>query len=147
VPFKFCPCHTGHQYSDLRTAFMSDSAEQRRVKRPRTTSNAERCTTISRTYLWFDDGNIILHAESTQFRVHRSILSASSSVFRDMFSLPQPENENVVDRCPVVRVSDTSHPGLPHPTTKQCHVTCGNCHFEVANDSICMCIVHGASEK
>jgi hypothetical protein len=35
-------------------------------------------------------------------------LSASSSVFRDMFNLPQPENDNVVDGCPVVHVSNTA---------------------------------------
>jgi len=33
------------------------------------------------------------------------------------------------------------------PTTKQCHVTCRNCHFGVASDSIYVCIVHRASEK
>jgi len=34
-----------------------------------------------------------------------------------------------------------------HLTTKQCHVTCGNCHFGVASDSIYVCIVCRASEK
>jgi len=40
-----------------------------------------------------------------------------------------------------------SHPGLPHPTCKQCHVTCGNCHFVVASSLGCMCIVNRVSEK
>ncbi|KIM91580.1 hypothetical protein PILCRDRAFT_733 [Piloderma croceum F 1598] len=84
---------------------MSDSAEQRPAKRPRTNaSNA----VPSPGDPWLDDGNIILQAESTQFRVVRSILSASSSVFGDMFSFPQPENENLVYGCPVVHVSDTA---------------------------------------
>ena len=40
--------------------------------------------------LWFDDGNVILIAESTSFEVHKSILSSKSYVFKDMFSIPQP---------------------------------------------------------
>ncbi|KIM82681.1 hypothetical protein PILCRDRAFT_70265 [Piloderma croceum F 1598] len=87
---------------------MSDSAEQQCAKRPRIDTSNALPTIPERGDPWLDDRNIILHAESTQFRVHRSILSASSSVFRDMFSLPQPENENLVDGCPVVHVSDTA---------------------------------------
>ncbi|KDR86009.1 hypothetical protein GALMADRAFT_132620 [Galerina marginata CBS 339.88] len=55
---------------------------------------------------WFDDGNVILQAENTQFRVHRSILSRHSQVFQDMFSLPQPEKETLFEGCPLVHVSD-----------------------------------------
>lgn len=56
---------------------------------------------------WYEDGNIVLEAESTQFRIFRGILSASSSIFRDMFSMPQPsESECLVEGCPVVRLSD-----------------------------------------
>jgi BTB/POZ domain len=87
---------------------MSDSAEQRRAKRPRTDALNAVPPLPECGDPWLDDGNIILQAESTRFRVLRSILSASSSVFRDMFSLPQPENENAVDGCPVVHVSDTA---------------------------------------
>jgi BTB/POZ domain len=87
---------------------MSDSPEQRPTKRPRTDAPNSLSPLWECGDPWLDDGNIILQAESTQFRVLRSILSASSSVFRDMFSLPQPENENLVDGCPVVHVSDTA---------------------------------------
>jgi BTB/POZ domain len=87
---------------------MSDSAEQRCTKRPRTDTSNAIPTVPERGDPWLDDGNIILQAESTQFRVVRSILSASSSVFGDMFGIPQPENENLVDGCPVVHVSDTA---------------------------------------
>ncbi|EIN09640.1 hypothetical protein PUNSTDRAFT_67037, partial [Punctularia strigosozonata HHB-11173 SS5] len=40
--------------------------------------------------LWFEDGNIVISsffAPDTLFRVHRSILSLNSVVFRDMFAL------------------------------------------------------------
>ncbi|PPQ91166.1 hypothetical protein CVT25_003143 [Psilocybe cyanescens] len=39
--------------------------------------------------LWFDDADVIFRAGSKAFRVHRSILSARSTVFNDMFSVPQ----------------------------------------------------------
>ncbi|KDR86013.1 hypothetical protein GALMADRAFT_49237, partial [Galerina marginata CBS 339.88] len=55
---------------------------------------------------WFDDGNVILQAENTQFRVHRGNISRHSQVFRDMFSLPQPEKEPLFEGCPLVHVSD-----------------------------------------
>src|ERR1700755_1150246 len=37
--------------------------------------------------LWFFDGSVILQAESTLFRVHKSQLSRRSIVFSDMFAL------------------------------------------------------------
>jgi hypothetical protein len=39
--------------------------------------------------LWFEDDNLILHAENTVFRVSKGVLAAHSSVFRDMLSFPQ----------------------------------------------------------
>ncbi|KAH8101839.1 hypothetical protein BXZ70DRAFT_1007079 [Cristinia sonorae] len=61
----------------------------------------------SRGELWFDDGNIILIAERTGFRVHKSILSWCSEVFRDMFPVPQPVDAEMWGDCPVVHLSDT----------------------------------------
>ncbi|KAJ7037764.1 hypothetical protein C8F04DRAFT_998754 [Mycena alexandri] len=54
---------------------------------------------------WFDDGNIILQVESTQFRLVKSILSMHSSVFSDMFTIPLPAYEPTIDNCPVVVLS------------------------------------------
>ena len=40
-----------------------------------------------------EDADLILRsADSTEFRVHRCILSIASPVFRDMFALPQPHD-------------------------------------------------------
>lgn len=64
---------------------------------------------LQRSRFWFDDGNVILQAENTQFRVHRSLLSMQSSVFKDMFSMPQPMDTATtlnVDRCPIITLSD-----------------------------------------
>lgn len=60
--------------------------------------------------LWFDDGNIILIAESTPFKVHKSMLSKKSEVFSDMFTIPQPEIQDeteLIDGTPVVHMSDS----------------------------------------
>ncbi|KAF9034392.1 hypothetical protein BJ165DRAFT_1534199 [Panaeolus papilionaceus] len=59
--------------------------------------------------IWYSDGSVILQAGQTQFRVHKSILEACSSVFKDMFSLSQPEHsdsEGTIDGCPVVYLHD-----------------------------------------
>lgn len=65
--------------------------------------------------LWFPDGSIVVIAERTGFRVHVSVLSRSSPVFRDIFGLPQPVPCNGLDGnstfqgVPVIHVSDTAH--------------------------------------
>lgn len=57
---------------------------------------------------WLSDGNVILQAESTQFRVHKSVLSMHSTVFRDMFTVPQPDEQPKVEGCPIVHLSDAA---------------------------------------
>ncbi|KAJ7163227.1 hypothetical protein C8R46DRAFT_1193735 [Mycena filopes] len=74
-----------------------------RAKRRRTDDLDATPTAITRsTEYWFDDGNIILQVESTQFRLTKSILSMHASVFRDMFTMPLPANEPTIENCPVV---------------------------------------------
>ncbi|KAJ7142087.1 hypothetical protein C8R43DRAFT_1238200 [Mycena crocata] len=58
--------------------------------------------------LWFEDGNIVLQAGNSQFRVFRSILAARSPVFKDMFSFPQPTDSELVDGCPLVHFPDVA---------------------------------------
>lgn len=59
--------------------------------------------------LWFDDGNLVLQAGNTQFRIHRGIICASSTVFKEMFGLPQlVPGDEVVEGCPVVHLSDSA---------------------------------------
>ncbi|KZP08425.1 hypothetical protein FIBSPDRAFT_802984 [Athelia psychrophila] len=66
--------------------------------------------TIARSDVWFEDGNIVIQAEQTQFKVLRSVLAAQSSVFQGMFSIPQPpsEKQEAVDGCAVVHVTDSA---------------------------------------
>lgn len=61
--------------------------------------------------LCFHDGNIVLLAENTYFRVHKSVLSRHSSVFDDMLSVPQPSpaagtDDGLIEGCSVVSLSD-----------------------------------------
>lgn len=79
------------------------------AKRKRTEEDAD-AKAIVRSDLWFEDGNIVLEAERTQFKVHRGLLSRNSSVFRDMFTVPQPSTteEEMVEGCAVVQLSDSA---------------------------------------
>ncbi|KZP13134.1 hypothetical protein FIBSPDRAFT_798094, partial [Athelia psychrophila] len=63
-----------------------------------------------RSDIWYEDGNVILQAGGTQFKVHRSILAENSTVFKDMFSFPQPPsaNQELLEGCQIVRLSDTA---------------------------------------
>ncbi|KAK0236374.1 hypothetical protein EDD85DRAFT_639463 [Armillaria nabsnona] len=58
--------------------------------------------------VWFEDGNIIIQAESAQFRVYRGILAMNSSVLRGMFELAQPDESDMQDGCPVVHFYDSA---------------------------------------
>ncbi|KAF7296523.1 BTB domain-containing protein [Mycena chlorophos] len=59
-------------------------------------------TIIRSPDFFFEDGSIILQVQSTQFRVAKSMLALHSTVLRDMFTLPLPANEPMVEGCPVV---------------------------------------------
>lgn len=58
--------------------------------------------------LWFDDGNLVIQAGNSQYRVFRGILAARSPVFQDMLSFPQPPDSELVEGCPVVFLPDSS---------------------------------------
>ncbi|KAJ7465585.1 hypothetical protein FB451DRAFT_1487113 [Mycena latifolia] len=63
---------------------------------------------VIRSKIWYSDGSAVLQAEATQFRVHASLLSAASTVFKDMFDVAQsPENsQSQVDGCPLIQLYD-----------------------------------------
>lgn len=59
--------------------------------------------------LWLEDGNIIFQAEGKQFKVYRGLLSLQSTIFRDMFTVPQySAGDSFVEGCPVVHLSDAA---------------------------------------
>ncbi|KAL1718716.1 hypothetical protein EV715DRAFT_200573 [Schizophyllum commune] len=82
------------------------SAESRPGKRART-EDANPGPIKRSEKIWFDDGNLVVQAEQTQFRVHKSVLAKHSLFFRDLKDLPQPDTpEASVDGCPVVELQD-----------------------------------------
>jgi hypothetical protein len=48
-------------------------------------TSTEQDSKIRRSEIWFEDGNVILQAGHTQFRVHRGIIALHSRVFKGMF--------------------------------------------------------------
>lgn len=70
-------------------------------------------TTLIRSQdVWYDDGNVVIQAENIAFKVFRGILASNSTVFADMFSVPQPTNAaftgpDTYDSCPLVQIYDT----------------------------------------
>lgn len=94
----------------LSLATMSESnTPPPQRKRQRRSSNGD-SDRITRSQYWFEDGNVVLQAENTLFRVHQSILSCHSQIFKDTFAMPQaPSDENErIEGCPVIPLSDTA---------------------------------------
>lgn len=57
--------------------------------------------------IWYDDGNAVLQTANTLFKVYKGFLSKESALFRDMFSLPQPEaGAELYEGCLLVKLYD-----------------------------------------
>lgn len=92
---------------------MADSEVPSRDSRPGTQDGQEMRRRDEK--LWHEDGNIVLVARNVEFRVYRGVLSKHSSVFADMFSLPQPSSPRTatttavdpVEQCPEVVLGDS----------------------------------------
>ncbi|KAF7319147.1 BTB domain-containing protein [Mycena chlorophos] len=75
------------------------------AKRQRTSSPDPATPTRSDKF-WLPYGDIVLVVNLTMFRVNRDVLRLQSSVFSDMFSVPQPnEGQSTIEDCPVVHLS------------------------------------------
>jgi hypothetical protein len=72
--------------------------------------DAEPLPNPRRSEIWYEDGNIVLQAGMTQFRVYRGILRDKSPIFKDMFDVPQPSDNfgSFFEGCPVMRVMDSA---------------------------------------
>ncbi|KAF8989952.1 hypothetical protein BDQ17DRAFT_1547388 [Cyathus striatus] len=55
---------------------------------------------------WFSDGSVVLGAQGTIFRVHRSILCNHSDAFKGMFDIPPPDMIEQLEGCPYVQLQD-----------------------------------------
>ncbi|RPD55047.1 hypothetical protein L227DRAFT_510624 [Lentinus tigrinus ALCF2SS1-6] len=67
--------------------------------------------------IWLEDGNLVLIAGDTAFRVHKSQLSRHSDVFNGLLGMPQhlvddvipPSLADMCDGCTVIHLSDTAY--------------------------------------
>ncbi|KAI0085843.1 hypothetical protein BDY19DRAFT_996503 [Irpex rosettiformis] len=75
-----------------------------------------RVETLSFSDFWFADGNVVLVSGKSGFKVHRGQLERHSEVFRDLFSIPQPPVQALVEGCPWVELYD-------HPADIACLLT------------------------
>jgi len=76
---------------------MSDEKSGVASPRPQPTRHEE---------FWLYDGSIVLAVENSLFRVHQTILANHSEVFADLFTVPQPDGEFMIDGCHVVHLYD-----------------------------------------
>ncbi|KAH9053907.1 hypothetical protein EDB87DRAFT_1689686 [Lactarius vividus] len=53
-----------------------------------------------------DASIIIRSSDQATFRVHKSVLAMSSPFFKDLLSLPQPPDDELVDGLPVIQLSE-----------------------------------------
>lgn len=51
---------------------------------------------------WFEDGNVTLQVEETQFKLHRSLLSLSCGTFHDMFAVGGDATSEATDENPLL---------------------------------------------
>jgi hypothetical protein len=63
---------------------------------------------LARSDIWFEDGNVILQTSDKMYRAHRGVLSMHSTVFKDMFGVPQPTDQPRIDGCHIVVLSDSA---------------------------------------
>ncbi|KIJ20629.1 hypothetical protein PAXINDRAFT_106264 [Paxillus involutus ATCC 200175] len=100
------PGHSPHSsFGDRQSHLTSEMTQEVTIassSKGKTVGNSE-CLLVRHPDLWFSDGSIVLRAENTLFRVHKSLLARHSGFFQDLFTLPQ-------------LVSDTALP-LPSPST------------------------------
>ncbi|KAF7322226.1 BTB domain-containing protein [Mycena kentingensis (nom. inval.)] len=62
--------------------------------------------------LWFADGNLVIQAEDTVFRVYGHFLGQHSAIFSDMLALPPSLNTESYEGCPLVRLPDSAEDAL-----------------------------------
>ncbi|KAJ7060875.1 hypothetical protein C8F01DRAFT_1141150 [Mycena amicta] len=89
-------------------SMMSDAPPPAKRRRANSHSRSDDHSPTRCRTLWMPHGDIILQAESTQFRVHRDLLARHSSVFDGMFMLPTPQDEPTLEGCPVVILATDS---------------------------------------
>ncbi|TFK98034.1 hypothetical protein BDV98DRAFT_217190 [Pterulicium gracile] len=63
--------------------------------------------------LWFNDGTVVFQAGDKLYLVYTEILSDCSTVFRDMFSIPQPSTQETFAGVPLIKIPDAASDVTP----------------------------------
>ena len=99
---------TVYRDSFVSTCYVSLMTQQHRPpKRPRTAADDGLKALTHHEEFWLDDGNVVLVAQTVAFRMYRGLLAAQSTVFADMFASSTHKADEMIEGCPVVRVSDS----------------------------------------
>ena len=88
---------------------MSGAPLAKRLRADEPADDAAPEVTYAKGTPWLEDGNVVLVAGKTAFRVLRSVLSKHSSVFEDMFMIPQPPDAETFEGCPAIQLQDADH--------------------------------------
>ena len=105
LPSLFHPIHNSMSTSDQPIPKRKRTEHSQADLTPRPSA-----APVVRSDVWYEDGNVVLQAENTQFKVFRGVLAEASTVFKDMFSFPQPSSsgQELVEGCPVVFLTDSA---------------------------------------
>ncbi|KLO19249.1 hypothetical protein SCHPADRAFT_83283 [Schizopora paradoxa] len=63
--------------------------------------------------LWFYSGDVVLSTDKFLFKVHKEILSLHSTVFKDMFGIPVPDDSQIGEDKTSTETSQEMYQGLP----------------------------------
>ena len=69
-------------------------------------------TVIKCLALWFESGDVVIVAGYVAFRVHKDVLSDSSTIFADILSslaVNEDSDQEEIEGCPIVRLGDSVH--------------------------------------
>ena len=80
----------------------TDSRSIPSVSSPASSSNLNRHPEI-----WYEDGNLVLVARETAFRIYRGLIAAQSTVFSDLFASSTSSPDEMFEECPVIHLSDS----------------------------------------
>lgn len=85
------------------------SAQSSSLSNSSSPSSSRDADTKRHEHFWFEDGNIVLVAQQTAFKVYRGLLSAQSTVFFDMFQASCRDESEIFADSPMIHLSDSPH--------------------------------------
>lgn len=77
--------------------------------------------------VWFEDGDCILQAENTLFKLYSGVLSKYSGFFRTLLTLPQPKHdEEIYEDRPIIRLQGDTASAATHFLSALMDLRCVN---------------------